>query len=218
MKPQFVPSIIAETQKEFEERFKKVEKVSKVFQLDVMDGKFVKNKSFMFDFQLNTRGIFRKNNFEIHLMCENPLEFITKNKMKFSKKDIFILQIESDGFKEGYDYLKKEKSKIGIGINPQTIVEKIKKFVNEVDLILIMTVNPGRYGAKFLPKTLDKVKEIRKFNSNIDIEIDGSVNEKTIFMMKKSGANKFVLGSYLQNSDDVRRGLREIDNLLNNKV
>jgi len=209
MKYKFVPSIIAKNQNEFEERFDKVKDISKFYQLDIMDGKFVKNKSLLFDFILPTDD---KLLYEIHLMLEEKglKIWLNQNIRKFSGNDIFIIQAETRNFEKYIRELKNEKLRVGLALNPDTSVEKIKNLIKEIDLVLIMTVNPGKYGAKLLPSTLKKVKEIRKLNHKIDIEVDGSVNEETVLDMKDAGANRFVLGSYLQDSGDVKESWKAI--------
>jgi ribulose-phosphate 3-epimerase len=106
------------------------------------------------------------------------------------------------------DFIKSKKKKVGIAINPKTQVKKISQFLDFVDLVLVMTVNPGNYGSKFLPKMLNKIKEIRKLNKNIEIEVDGGMNDKTIGKAAKAGANRFVVGSYLQKSENVNKAMK----------
>ena len=186
-----VPSIIANSQKELNGRMKKVD--SGIFQLDIMDGKFVKNKSLMFDFKLP-----KDKKYEAHLMIENPKKWIEKN---WKKTNAIIFHLESTKNPDKIIGLIKNKNrKVGIAINPKTSIDKIKIHLNEVDLVLIMTVNPGKYGSKFIAKALDKIRQIKKINPKMEIEVDGGINDKTIIKAKKAGANRFVVGSFIQES------------------
>ena len=199
MKKEVIPSLIAKNQKELNERFSKIKSQFKIFQLDIMDGKFVKNKSLMFNFKL-PKGKFK---YEAHLMVKNPKVWIIKN---WKKADTIIFHIEStNDSKYLIKLIKSKKRKVGIAINPKTNVKKIIPFLNSIDMVLIMTVIPGKYGSKFLPNVLKKVKEIRKLKPKLNIEVDGGINNKTIARAKKAGANRFILGSYLQKSKNVKK-------------
>lgn len=207
MKKQIIPSLIAKTQKELEKRFNKVRNYSKVFHLDIMDGKFVRNKSLFFDFKLEKKGF----KYEAHLMIKNPESWIKKN---WKKSDLIIFHIESlkdeAEVKNLIKLIKSKKRKAGISINPKTKIKKIINYLNLIDRVLIMTVNPGRYGSKFLPDNLKKVKEIRKLKPKLNIEIDGSVNLKTINRASKSTASSFVVGSFLQKSKNPKKSIEDL--------
>jgi ribulose-phosphate 3-epimerase len=180
---------------------------SKIYQLDVMDGKFVKNKSLMFDFKLP-----KSKKYEAHLMIKNPEVWIEKN---WKKVNTIIFHLESlKNPDKVIGLIKNKKMKVGIAINPQTSIEKIKIHINEIDLVLVMTVNPGKYGSKFIPKTLEKVRQIRKLNPNIEIEVDGGINDKTIRKTLSAGANRFVSGSYIQNSENPKKSFEKLKRII----
>lgn len=203
-----IPAIIAKNQRELDKRIKKVSKHTKFFQLDVMDGKFVKNKSLMFDFKVP------KGNYEAHLMVKNPEEWIEKHGKKVNT---IIFHFESSkNHKEIMSLIRKKKKKVGISINPRTSITKLKPFLKQIDMVLVMTVNPGKYGSKFLPNALRKVRALRKSNPKLNIEVDGGISDKTISLASKSGANSFVSGSYLQKSKDVKKSFEMLKvNLIN---
>jgi ribulose-phosphate 3-epimerase len=196
-----VPSVIAKSQKELEKRIAKVAKYASAIQLDIMDGKFVKHKSFDFDFRLPKM----KCRVEAQLMMKNPERWIEKN---WKKADVIIPSVEGcRDFDSVIGLIKRKGKKAGIGINPETDVDKIKKYLGKVGQITVMTVHPGKYGAKFLPETLKKVKELRKLKPKLDIEVDGGMNPDTIKKALNAGANKFVCGSYIQKSKDVKKAV-----------
>jgi ribulose-phosphate 3-epimerase len=201
MKKIVIPSIIAKNQRELDERISKVP--SKIYQLDIMDGKFVKNKSLNFDFKVP-----RGKKYEAHLMVENPRFWIAKN---LKDANTIIFHLESVKNPEGIiKLIKSRKRKVGIAINPNTPVKNIKPFLKKINMVLIMTVNPGKYGSKFLPKTVRKISEIRKLNRKIDVEVDGGIDNKTIIVSSKAGANQFVVGSYLQKNKNPKKALAEL--------
>src|SRR3990172_10386151 len=205
MKKLIIPSIIANSQKELNERIKKIE--SEFYHLDIMDGKFVKNKSLWFSWIL-TRG--RK--YEAHLMVKNPEIWITKN---WKKVDTIIFHLESgENPEEMIKLIRSKRKKVGIAINPKTSVEKVKPFLNKISIVLVMAVNPGKYGSRFLPKALEKVKDLKKLNKKIDIEVDGGMNLENIRKASKTGANRFAVGSYLQNSENPKKAFEELRRIL----
>ena len=185
---EIIPSLIASNQKELDKVFSRVKYANK-FQVDIMDGKFVKNKSFDFDFILP-----KGKKYEAHLMVKNPELWITYCGKKFQT---IYFHVEST--KQPTKIIKQIrdiKKKVGLAISPRTPVAKIKRYLKDIDNILIMTVYPGKYGAEFLPGMTKKIQEIRNINPKIKIEIDGGINDKTI--QKVKDADLFISGSYLQ--------------------
>ena len=185
-----IPSIIANSQKEFDKRFEKVKSFS-TFHLDIMDGKFVKNKSLQFNFKLP-----KNKKFEAHLMVKNPKTWIKKHGRKVNS---IIVHYES---MKGVTLSKK----ISLAINPKTSVNEILPYLSKIKKVLVMTVTPGKYGSKFLPSTLKKIKELK---SKVKIEVDGGMSPSTIKKVKKAGATKFVVGSYLQ-KNDVKTAIKKL--------
>ena len=197
-----IPSIIARSQKELDSRIKKIN--SNTFHLDIMDGKFVKNKSLWFNFKL-----IKGKNYHAHLMIKNPQAWIKKH---WRKADTIIFHVESCKNKKEIDeivsLIKSRKRKVGIALNPRTPISKIKDHLKKIDFVLIMTVNPGKYGSKFLPKTLKKIRQLRKMKREMEVGVDGGINPRTIRSASGAGANTFVSGSYIQKSEDSRKALK----------
>jgi len=201
-----IPSIIAKSQEELEKVVNKVKDHSKILQLDIMDGKFVPTHSLDFDFKLPETNC----KYEAHLMVSNPEKWIEKH---YKITDVILVHIESTNNPEKIIELVKSKGKkMGFVLNPETPIEKIKPYLDKIDQILIMTVNPGFYGSPFLPETLDKVKELRKLKPNLDIEVDGGINLNTIKKAYDAGTNLFISGSYLQKSKDVKKAIETLKN------
>lgn len=208
MKNKIIPAIIANSQEELEKRINKVKDHLSILQLDIMDGKFVPTHSLDFDFKLPKTNC----KYEAHLMVNNPEEWVEKN---WKIADVILVHIESTKEPEKIIELVKNKGKkIGFVLNPETPIEKIKPYLNQIDQVLIMTVDPGYYGSPFLPETLEKVKELRKLKPNLNIEVDGGINADTIKQAYKAGANLFVCGSYLQKSQDVKKAIEDLIKLM----
>ena len=204
-----IPALIAKNQKELNERIKKVGKHTRVFHLDIMDGKFVKNKSLDFDFKLP-----KKFSYGAHLMVKDPKKYIEKHWKRLSKVRTIIFHYEAckkeDQILELIDFLKKKGKKPGMAINPRTGVGKIRPFVDKLGIVIVMTVTPGKYGAKFLPAPLTGVTSLRRHYPKLVVEVDGGMNDRTIGKASRAGANQFIVGSYLQDSDDVVESLMEL--------
>jgi ribulose-phosphate 3-epimerase len=206
MKNLIVPAIIAKTQQEMEKRISKVKDCCHVLQLDVMDGRFVPNNSLDFDFKLPQANCI----YEAHLMVEEPEEWVEKH---YKKVDLIIAHYEAlENPQEIIELVKSKGKRISFAINPETGVEKIRPYLDDLDHVLVMTVNPGFYGSKFLPEALDKVRELRKLKPNLDIEVDGGISPATIRQAYDAGANLFVCGSYLQKSENVRAAIKTLKN------
>lgn len=205
MKNKIIPAIIAESQEGLNTRINKVKDYFSVLQLDVMDGKFVPAHSLDFDLKLPKTNC----SYEAHLMVNDPEGWIKKN---WRIADIVLVHIEScKEPKKIIELIKSKGKRVGFVLNPETPLEKIKSYLDKIDQVLIMTVNPGFYGSPFLPETLEKVKELRKLKPNLDIEVDGGINPDTIKQAYQAGANLLICGSYLQKSDDVKIAIKALE-------
>lgn len=203
-----VPAIIAKTQKELEEKILKVKDFFELIQLDLMDGEFVPNNSIDFDFKLPETNC----HFEAHLMIEHPEKWIEKNYMKI---DTVLAHYESlDDPNMIINMVKNKNKRIGFVLNPETSIQKIEKYLDDLDQVLIMTVNPGFYGSQFLPEMIHKISELRKMKPDLDIEVDGGITPETIELVNKAGANMFVSGSYIVKSPDIKEAIDRIKNKL----
>lgn len=196
-----IPAIISKTQNELDELLSKVEDYSELVQLDIMDENFVPSSSLDFDFDVSGTNL----SFEAHLMISDPMEWIEKN---WWKVDTIIVHFETvDKPEDIMRFVKNKGKKIGLAINPQTAIDSVKAYLDGIDQLLIMTVNPGFYGSKFLPDTISKIREARKIKPNLDIEVDGGVEPDTIKLINDAGANMFVSGSYILKSNDVKESI-----------
>ena len=167
--------------------------------IDVMDGHFVPNLSFGYNMVKTLRPITNKI-LDVHLMI-SPVEPFIKEFID-AGSDIISFHPEADkNTKEIISIIKKSNCKVGIAVHPNIKIEEIKEFLNDVDLVIIMTVIPGFGGQKFLEDQVNKIsalKEIRKnINANYEIEIDGGINYQTSKICIDKGADILVAGSYV---------------------
>jgi ribulose-phosphate 3-epimerase len=208
IKKKIVPAIIAKNQSELNEKLLKVKNYVDLVQLDVMDNNFVPNTSLFFDFSIPEL----KCQFETHLMIQDPLDWIEKYG---GKVDTILVHYEScNNPNIIIEQVKTADKKIGFVLNPETPISKITGFLNDIDQVLIMTVNPGFYGSPFLPEMLGKISELRKLQPRLNIEVDGGITDKTISLVDEAGANIFVSGSYIVKSEKVEEAINTLKKIV----
>ena len=196
------PSILSADFCCLKDEIKSVEKAD-YLHLDVMDGHFVNNISFGIPVIKSLKKI-SKLIFDVHLMIENPEKYIEV--FLNSGADIITVHYEAGkNIKRDLDLIKKFNKKACVAIKPETEAKKIFDLLDRIDMVLVMTVEPGFGGQKIIYETLDKISEINKFalenDIDIDIEADGGINFDNVKMVLNSGANVIVIGSALFNLD-----------------
>jgi ribulose-phosphate 3-epimerase len=165
--------------------------------LDVMDGHFVPNLTFGPSVISSIRNKTKKC-FDTHLMISNPDEYIEQYKNAGS--DIITVHKEVCGhLDKTLSSIKNLGCKAGVSINPGTDISGLEYVLDKIDLILVMSVNPGFGGQKFINSSIQKIKKIKELvkNFNIDIEVDGGIDDKTATLVKNAGANILVSGSFI---------------------
>ena len=181
--------------------------------IDVMDGHFVPNLTIGPDVVKSLRK-YTKKVFDVHLMIDPVQEFIPQ--FIEAGADIITIHHEiSEEVIESLELIKKNKKKVGISIKPLTPAKVIHKYLEIIDLVLIMTVEPGFGGQQLIKSQIEKIKEIRKIigNRNIDIEVDGGVNLKNAKELKNAGANILVSGSTIFKSENYQETINILRNL-----
>jgi len=211
------PSIIAidYTSKEvLDETLKKLKEAkAELVHLDVMDGKFVKNKTFDHNF---VEYIKNKTDFilDVHLMVENP-ELVIDDYLK-AGADILTIHFEAvKDTKKLEQLLEKIKSQgvlAGVSIKIETLATCLAPIIkkNLVDVVLVMSVKPGACGREFNPQVLEKITYFKKFYPKLDIEVDGGINADNSKDLIKAGADILVSGSYLFNSANLQAAIKSL--------
>ena len=210
MRPKIFPSIMAKNQKELDLDLQKLKGIVKELHLDVVDGKFAKNKAMDFDFKLK-----REFSYNVHLMVNHPETWIDKQGKKVNTI-IFHPEVV-DNIDELIKKIKQKKKKVGLALKPETKVKEIKDYLKSVDYVLILTVHPGFYGAKFLSAPLRKIKQIKKINPKIKVIVDGGMNPKTIQKAVKAGGDYFVSGSFVTKAENPREKIKSLMNSIKSK-
>ena len=172
--------------------------------VDVMDGHFVPNLTI----GPPVIKALKKNSsipFDVHLMISPVHKYIEA--FADAGADIITIHPEAtEDLQNSINKIKELKKKVGISLNPETKINVVKKFLNQIDLILIMSVNPGFGGQKFMPEVLEKIKDLvniqKKEGINFDIEIDGGINFENSKLAIEAGANILVSGTTIFKSND----------------
>ena len=187
------------------------------FHIDVMDGVFVPNISF----GTPIMNIFKENakkTLDVHLMITSPDDYLEK----FSQLGADILTVHFEACPHLHRTVQKIKDlnlKAGVAINPHTPVSFLKSIISDIDLVCIMSVNPGFGGQSFIKNTFNKVKELRNLindhNSSAIIEVDGGVNSNNAKKLIECGANALVAGSFVFKSKNPSNTISELSSIIN---
>ena len=206
------PSILSADFSQLGKEIKRLEEGgADLIHIDVMDGHFVPNLTIG---PPVIKALKKKCSikFDVHLMISPVHKYIEA--YSDAGADIITIHPEAtDNLQASISKIKELKKKVGISLNPKTKVDVIRDYLNQIDLILIMSVNPGFGGQKFMPEVLDKIKELKKIqkeqNIDFDIEIDGGINFENSKIAIKAGANILVSGTtiFKSNNGDIKKNI-----------
>ncbi|MGI6325174.1 MAG: ribulose-phosphate 3-epimerase [Bacilli bacterium] len=184
------------------------------FHIDIMDGKFVPNRSFTFG-EIKKLSKYTTKKLDVHLMVDNPIKYIED----YATLDVEYITIHYEINKDLTSIINKIKDcgiRCGLSIKPKTSIHKIVPYLAKIDLILLMSVNPGRGGQEFLSSTVDRIKALKeiitKHGYNTVIEVDGGINDETAKLCIEAGADILVSGSYVLSDNDYQTKINQLKN------
>lgn len=212
MKIKIAPSILSADFSCLEKEIKKMEDAgADMLHIDIMDGHFVPNITVGPVLVKHIRKV-TKLPLDVHLMIENPQDFIDSFVSAGSNMiTVHIETISREKIKLLKEKLRSRGVKLGISLNPDTPLARIKGVLGLADFVLVMSVNPGFSGQSFIQKCVPKIKELRSIFSG-DIAVDGGINFESAKLTIKAGANILASGSYIFGSKDVKSAIERIRN------
>ena len=208
------PSILSADFSILGEQVKRVEKGGAEFlHIDVMDGHFVPNISFGFPIMKAIRNLSNLV-FDVHLMIEEPGRYV--DEFISAGADLITVHYEADRhIDRTINYIKSKGCKAGIALNPGTPVSMLKNLIPSLDMVLIMSVNPGFGGQSFIPYSLDKIKEVKEMakacgKEDLLIQVDVGVGANNIKEIVEAGANVLVAGSAVFKEDKIEENIKAL--------
>ncbi len=207
MKNSVSASVLSADMLRLGEEMKKLEENGiEMLHFDVMDGLFVNNITFGLPVLERMR---KETNLilDVHLMIADPIKYV--NRFAESGADIISFHLESQSdTMQTIKAIRESGAKVALAIKPATPADAVFEYLPYLDMVLVMTVEPGFGGQSFMPECADKVKIIRdkitELGLNIDVQVDGGINAETSVIVKKAGANVLVSGSYLFKAENMK--------------
>ncbi len=217
-KIQISPSILSADFSQLGNEIKKLEEGgADLIHVDVMDGHFVPNLTIGPPVIKNLRK-YTKIPFDVHLMISPVHEYI-ENYANAGADIITIHPEATENLKESISLIKKFGKKVGVSLNPKTKIKTIIDEIDNIDLVLVMSVNPGFGGQKFMPEVLDKIKELKKIKDknqyHFDIEVDGGINFSNSKIVLEAGADILVSGTtvFKENDGDIKTNIEKLKSM-----
>ena len=205
-----VPAILTSDPAELREGLMVLKEQTNWIQIDMMDGKFVQNASVNL-FELGEAYEFF--NLEIHLLVENPEKYFEDCKAVGAKRVIFHLEATKDPEMVLREMEKYPFQRI-IAINPDTSVSKLAPYLDKLDAVLLMSVNPGFQAQEFISSVLEKIPEIRKLSADISIGLDGGINTLNIKEVFDAGIDYVDVGSAIMKAENPVEALRKLEEMV----
>ena len=206
MKIKIAPSILSADFGKLNADIKTIEKDVDLIHVDVMDGHFVPNITIGAPVVSKIKST---KPLDVHLMIENTENYVED----FAKAGASIITVHAEACKNLAKLLKKIRGlgvKAGVSVKPKTPISKIYKVLDLVDMVLVMTVEPGFGGQKFMEDMMKKVSTLRTKKKSLDIEVDGGINAETAKIAVKAGANVLVAGSYIFGAKNRRKAVESL--------
>ncbi len=204
METEVIPAILVKTREDLLEHINRVEHSVSAVHIDVMDSKFVPNKTVGIE---SFSNLPKSVSYEFHWMVKDPEHHISKTK----GPHLHIVHVEAIGDWEAIKKaVKTSGGKLGIAINPSTPLERLEPYLKDVSRVLVMSVEPGFDGQKYMGQVESKIASLRKKFPNLAIEVDGGINPATAQSASKAGADKLAAASAIYNAADPGSAVKSI--------
>lgn len=187
------------------------------FHIDVMDGKFVKNNTVkIMEEYTNYIKQISNTKIDVHLMVEDVEKFVKE----YADMEVDSITFHIESVKDQKEvlniikYIKDKNIQVGLSIKPETENKEIYEYLPYIHKVLVMSVEPGEGGQKFIENTIEKVKNLSNYieenKYEIDIEVDGGINSENAYNLKEVGANILVAGTYIINSENMKEAIKSL--------
>ncbi len=193
-----IPAILTDNNEDFQNKIKQSESICDFAQIDVMDGRFVPSKSVGVE---ALSSIDASIGLEFHLMVEDPLSYLEAAEKSKVKRVIFHYETKSIAPEKIIRQIRSKGMQAGLAVNPETGLSQIKHLFNQIDVLLLLSVNPGYYGSPFKTEVLDKARELSSAKHNFIIALDGGVKIDNILDIKDAGVELACVGSGIFKGD-----------------
>lgn len=204
---EIIPSILVKTRQEMIDKLVIIEPYADKVHLDIADGIFVPNITIAGPEEVETAET--SLNIGVHLMVSKPENHIAR--WLETPVDSLLFHIEAtQRTQEVINAVKEGERSVGIALNPKTLVSAIEPFIDQVDFVHFMTVEPGFYGGKFVESVLDKISDFHYFYPDKPIQVDGSINPETVPKLVQAGASLLIVGSYIFENSDAGKAIEDL--------
>ena len=205
-----IPAILTDNPKDLEKMIRQAEQFTDYAQIDIMDGKFVPSKSII----ASDLAKIKTNLFlEAHLMVSQPQNYIQDFKKAGAKKIIFHFEATKKPL-EAIKAIKDAGLKAGLAINPGTKNSQISQLVEKIESVLFLSVNPGFYGAKFIPEVIDKAREFKRLFPSVQTGIDGGMKLDNVRLASEIAIDYICVGSAIFSKEDPGESFKSLKNLI----
>lgn len=206
MRLKIAPSILSANKSTLQEEIDSIEPDSDYIHVDVMDGKFVPPTT-----APKIKTIKSELPKDVHLMVMHPIKEGFIDAYADAGASIITIHVEcGDDISKAFKLIRSKGIKVGVAINPATPLDVLVPYFNDVDMVLVMSVDPGYAGQEFIPGVLAKIEKLRRLKPDLDIEIDGGINNETVKQAIKAGANVIVAGSYIFGQKDRKEAIKNL--------
>jgi ribulose-phosphate 3-epimerase len=203
-----IPAILTDNLGDIKSKLEKIQSVTDWVQIDIMDHTLVDNVTVL-PRDISNLALLKGFCVELHLMVKNPETYFEEcQKMKAQR---VMFHLEAGNTKKILSKAQTYHFQVGLALNPETPVTHLMPYIKQMDVVLLMSVNPGFQGQVFMLKTLDKIRELKKLAPHLTIEVDGGVNLDNIAMISDAGADYFVVGSGLFSSRGIKKRFKELE-------
>jgi len=207
-----VPAILTDDPEALERMVRQAETFTNFAQIDIMDGQFVPSLSITWQ---DLASISINLTWEAHLMVMYPEDYLEGFRQAGAQKVIFHYEANNSP-QEVISQARNMGLEVGLAINPETPVTAIAHLINDIDSILLLSVNPGFYGSQFIPEVMDKVAELHHVRPDLEIGMDGGINESNIAEIAQSGVDVICVGSAIFRQPQPAESFQHLLSLMRN--